>query len=60
MPSETSQLTILRSDEYIKKAVLGVSGDVALRIDKSETRFELSTEGDPAEVKRFSFSPISN
>ena len=60
VPSETSQLTILRSDEYIKRALLGVTGDVALRIDKSETRFELSTEGDPAEVKRFSFSPISN
>ena len=60
IPSETSQLAVLRSQKYIEKALAGIDGDLDIRVDKSETRFALTTEGDISEARRFSFSPATN
>ena len=60
IPSETSQLAVLRSQKYVEKALAGIDGDLDIRVDKSETRFALTTEGDISEARRFSFSPATN
>ncbi|MFM7337871.1 MAG: hypothetical protein ACKO2E_06285, partial [Actinomycetota bacterium] len=44
VPSETSQLGILRTDEYIAKAKAGITASMDLTVNKSETQFSLSTE----------------
>ncbi|NBO97466.1 MAG: hypothetical protein EBV13_01920 [Actinobacteria bacterium] len=60
IPSETSQLAVLRSQKYLDKALTNIKGDLDIRVDKSETRFALTTEGDISEARRFSFSPATN
>ena len=60
IPSETSQLAVLRSQKYVEKAQANIDGDLDIRVDKSETRFSLYTEGDISEARRFSFSPATN
>jgi hypothetical protein len=60
IPSETSQLAVLRSQKYLEKALANVEGELDIRVDKSETRFALTTEGDISEARRFSFAPATN
>ncbi len=60
IPSETSQLAVLRIQKYLEKALANVEGELDIRVDKSETRFALTTEGDISEARRFSFAPATN
>lgn len=60
VPSETSQLAVLRSQKYIDKALANIDGDLEIRVDKSEKRFALTTEGDSSKATRFSFAPATN
>lgn len=60
VPSETSQLGILRTDEYIAKAKAGITTSMDLTVNKSETQFSLSTERDISEARRFTFTPATN
>ena len=60
IPSETSQLAVMRSQKYVEKALSNIDGDLDIRVDKSEKRFALTTEGDISEATRFSFSPATN
>jgi len=60
VPSETSQLGILQTEEYIAKAKAGITSSMKLTVNKSETQFSLSTERDISEARRFTFAPATN
>lgn len=57
IPSETSQLAILRSSAYLDKALVGINGKVTFRIERTEKLFALSVNGDTSQINRFSFTP---